>query len=389
MSERHAAIVIGAGQAGLSTSYYLRLRQIDHVVLDAEGRVGDAWRHRWDSLRLFTPAAWNGLPGLSYLAASGYYPTKDEMADYLQSYAARFELPVRGGVTVERLEREGERYLVTAGGRRYEADHVVVATGAHGRPYVPAFADELDPSIVQLHSSAYRSPRQLPDGPALVVGAGTSGVEIAIEAARAGRPTTLSGQSPRQVPRIARVGNGRLFWWFASRILTLDTPIGRRASQGVRSGASPLIHTGVADVVRAGIERVPRTTGVHDGRPAVADGRTLEVASVIWCTGFRHDFSWIALPLFDERGEPRHDRGVVMTEPGLYFVGLPFLYSLTSALVGGVGRDADHIVTRICGDQSGTSRNGGHRHWYRRRPPNRDRSEELISAQRAGAVANV
>lgn len=181
----------------------------------------------------------------------------------------------------------------------------------------------------------------------LVVGAGTSGVEIAIEAARAGHLATLSGKSPRQVPKLARIGNGRLFWWFASTVLTTDTPIGRRAREGARTGAAPLIHTGVADVDRAGVERAPRTVEVRDGLPVLADGRSMKVSNVIWCTGFRHDFSWIGPPILDERGEPRHTRGVATGQPGLYFVGLPFLYGLTSALIGGVGRDAEHVVRQI------------------------------------------
>lgn len=347
MGERHTAVVIGAGQAGLSTSYYLKQAGIDHVVLDAGARVGDAWRQRWDSLRLFTPAAWDGLPGMPYPASSGYFPSKDEMAAYLEAYAAHLALPVRTGVTVEGLAREGDDFVISTANETRMAGHVVVATGAHSQPRVPPFASELASAIVQLHSSAYRGPRQLRDGPVLVVGAGTSGVEIAIEAARAGHRTTLSGTSPHQVPRLARIGDGRLFWWFASHVLTIDTPIGRRAREGARNGASPLIHTGVADVDRAGVERAPRTVAVRDGQPVLADGRSVEAANVIWCTGYRHEFSWIDVPVFDERGEPRHARGAAIGQRGLYFVGLPFLYGLTSALIGGVGRDAQRIVRAI------------------------------------------
>lgn len=346
-AETHRVMVIGGGQAGLSAGYHLQRLGIDHVILDASSGVGDTWRQRWESLRLFTPAAWDGLPGMPFPAEPSYFPTKDEMADYLRSYAARFSLPVRGNVIVEALARHGDRYVASAGPERYEADAVVVATGANDRPAIPAFASGLDPSILQLHSSAYRTPDQLRDGAVLVVGAGTSGVEISIDVAGSGRRTILSGHSPRQVPPFAYVANGRPFWWFASRILTTDTPIGRRAREGARSGGSPLIRTGVRDVDRAGVERMPRTTEVRDGQPMLAAGRVLSVANVIWCTGYRHDFSWINLPVFDESGEPRHLRGSVDGAPGLYFLGLPFLYSLTSALIGGAGRDAAHIVDRI------------------------------------------
>jgi len=192
-------VVVGGGQAGLATGYHLARRGRPFVILDAGGRVGDSWRARWDSLRLFTPARYSGLPGWPFPAPAWHYPTKDEMADYLEAYTARFELPVRHGVAVDGLTRRGGRYLVTAGERRFEADHVVVASGAYHTPRVPAFAGQLDPAIRQLHSSGYRRPSQLREGSTLVVAAANSGAEIALEAA-AGHPTWLSGRHPGAEP---------------------------------------------------------------------------------------------------------------------------------------------------------------------------------------------
>jgi putative flavoprotein involved in K+ transport len=268
----------------------------------------------------------------------------------MEAYAARFDLPVRTGVHVDELSREADRYVVAAGDRRFEADRVVVASGAYQHPRVPAFAAELDPGLVQLHSSEYRDPSQLQQGGVLVVGAANSGAEIALEVSRAHR-TWLSGRHPGQEP--VRPGSrwDRLLmpviWMLASHVLTVKTPIGRMVRHRVRSRGIPLARVRPKHITASGIERVPRTAGVRGGLPVLDDGRDLEVTNVIWCTGFVPDFAWIDLPVFAEDGDPVHDRGIVGSEPGLYFVGLVFLRALASSLVGGVGRDAEHIAKHI------------------------------------------
>jgi putative flavoprotein involved in K+ transport len=348
--ERFETVVVGGGQAGLAVGYHLRRRERSFVILDASPRVGDVWRNRWDSLRLFTPARYCGLPGLGFPADAWHYPTKDEVADYLETYATRFGLPVRASVRVDGVTRPGDRFLVSAGERRFEADNVVVASGAYRHPRVPAFAAELDPGILQLHSSSYRRPAQLREGGVLVVGAGNSGAEIALEASR-DHPVWLSGRHPGSEPTRAGSRLDRLFtppFWFAiNQVLTVGTPIGRRLRPRLMKMGTPLARVRRRDLAAAGVQRVPRTAGTRDGLPLLEDGRVLEVASVVWCTGFRPDFSWVRLPVFDADGEPRHDRGVVAAEPGLYFVGLFFLSAVTSSLVGGVGRDAAAIADRI------------------------------------------
>jgi putative flavoprotein involved in K+ transport len=286
------------------------------------------------------------------------FPTKDEMADYLEAYVARFQLPVALGTAVDGLRGQDGRYQVTAGDRRLEADQVVVATGAFQTPRVPSFADELDAAVRQLHSRAYRHPGQLLDGPVLVVGAGNSGAEIAVELAATHR-TWLSGRSPGRLP-VAH--GGRLYWllvggqrspywWLMHERLTTDTRAGRKVrEQALRRGA-PLIRVGPKELRAAGVVQVPRTEGVRDGRPVLADGRVVEVANVVWCTGFAPDYTWIDLPVLGQDGYPRHHRGVVADAPGLYFVGLPFQYSLTSALIGGVDRDSAYVVGQIAARQ--------------------------------------
>jgi len=357
-SEQFETIIIGGGQSGLSVGYYLAKRDRPFVILDANERIGDSWRKRWDSLRVFTPARYDGLPGWPFPAPGWSFPSKDEVADYLEAYSARFDLPVRSGMWVDRVSRQGSRYLVSSGNRRFEADHVVVASGAYQSPRVPAFALELDPKIVQMHSSEYRNPSQLREGGVLVVGAANSGAEIALEASRDHR-TWLSGRHPGQEP--VRPGSRwdrllmPLMWFAASHVLTVNSPIGRKVRgrflyEGMYRGI-PLARVRKKDIATAGIERVQRTAGVRDGLPLLDDGHVLEVANVIWCTGFTSDFAWIDLPVFDEYGGPVHDRGVVGSEPGFYFVGLMFLYSLSSALIGGVGRDAEYIARHIASRQ--------------------------------------
>jgi putative flavoprotein involved in K+ transport len=359
-TERVETVIIGGGQAGLTTGYHLAERGRTFVILDANERVGAAWRTRWDSLRLFTPARYDGLPGVRFPAPAWSYPTKDEMADYLESYAERFDLPVRSGVRVAGLSKDGDRYVVTAeGGDRFEADNVVVATGAHRIPKIPAMASELDPSIVQLHSSEYLRPSQLRDGDVLLVGAGNSGAEIAFEASRSHR-TWLSGPDTGHIP----VRHGGLASRFVlplmrfvgHRILTLGTPIGRRVGPKLATKATPLIRLKQKDLAAAGVEQVPRVVGVRHGAPVLEDGRVLEVTNVVWCTGFRTDFGWIDLPVFDQDGRPVHRRGIVASEPGLSFVGLVFQYSVTSDILPGKGRDARHIAKHIAERARSTER---------------------------------
>ena len=359
--EHVETVVIGGGQAGLSVGHHLARQERPFLILDANQRVGDAWRKRWDSLRLFTPARYNALAGMAFPAPAHSFPTKDEVADYLEAYAARFQLPVRTGVRVDRLLREDGRFVVTAGDRSWEADNAVVAMSTFQVPRVPPFATGLSPEIVQLHSAGYRNPSQLQEGGVLVVGAGNSGAEIALEVASR-HPTWLAGKESGHVPFRIEGAAARyvlqplLFRVIGHRVLTVDTPIGRKLRPRLISHAAPLVRVKPKDLTAVGVQRVPRVVGVRDGHPLLADHRVLEVANVIWCTGFGPDFSWIDLPVFDENGnEPTHHRGVVANQPGLYFVGLYFLYAMSSGFLPGVDRDAEHIVHTILARAGRTS----------------------------------
>ncbi|NIL43212.1 NAD(P)-binding domain-containing protein [Salinispora arenicola] len=344
--EHHPVVVVGGGQAGLVTGYHLRRRGCGFLILDAGGTVGHAWRSRWDALRLFTPNSYNGLPGLPFPGPRSGLPGKDAVADYLHRYAAHFDLPVRVGARVDGLDRDGDGFLITAGDLRVRAHAVVIAAGAAIRPRVPEFADLLSADTVQLHSADYRNPGQLRDGPVLVVGAGNSGAEIALDVAT-GHRVTLAGRDTGRMP----IRPGSLGYRMMSRLLAVDTPFGRRmlrnSGNWSRKG-TPLVRITPKDLEQAGVRRTGRVVGVEDGTPVVDGGELIESANVLWCTGFDQEYPWVKLPAFDEEGRPRHHRGVVETVPGLYFVGLPFQSAMSSSLIGGVGADAAYIAERAC-----------------------------------------
>jgi len=343
-------LVIGGGQAGLAMGYYLKEQHRKFLILDENTRTGDGWRQRWDSLRVFTPAKYDGLPGAPFPADPLSFPAKDDLADYLERYAQQFDLPLRLGTRVERLWREGDRYIAAANGQRWEAHHVVVATGAERSPKVPEFASLLDPSIVQLHSSAYRNPAQLADGPVLVVGLGNSGAEICMDVCRT-HPTTVAGKPGGELP----VKHGRtaarfvlpLVRFAGLHVLNVGTPIGRKALPALRAHGAPLIRTKSKDLAAAGIRMVPRVTGVDAGVPVLADGTRAKAANVIWCTGFREDLAWIDAGLLDAGSMPRQYRGVALDSPGLYFLGQDFMYAAASATLPGECRDARYLAGKI------------------------------------------
>lgn len=346
---RVGTVVIGAGQAGLVMGYYLRQAGEDFVVLDADERVGDCWRKRYDSLRLFSRPRYASLPGLRI--GTRDCPTRDEMADYLERYAVHHELPVRTGVRVTRLSRDDQGFVIETSDGTCHADQVVVAAGMHTKERRPSFAGELDPAIRQLHSMEYRNPEQLADGTVLVVGAANSGTDIALEAVKTHR-TLLAGRHPGQVPVDIDSTTGRLFtplvMFLFKYVFTRARSVGRKAIANAEQNGLPLTRNKLAHLDAAGITRLSRIAGVRDGLPVTADGDVLEdVTTVVWCTGSVPDHSWIDLPVGSDDGRPRHVRGVSPDEPGLLFLGLDFQYAIASSTIQGVDRDARYLVRRI------------------------------------------
>ncbi len=344
-------VIVGGGQAGLVACYELQKRGKEAVVLDAHPRIGDAWRTRWDSLLLFTPRRDCALPGLRVPGPRHRMPTKADMADYLEAYAAHHRLTVRTGVRVTRLSRAGEGFLVETSAGDMTASNVVVASGAFCDARVPAFAADLDVHVVQMHSAEYRNPAQLQPGGVLVVGAGNSGCDIALDVAGI-HPTWLAGRKVPNVPPQIDTWFGRVFVARAVRfvqrnVLCLRTPIGRKAAPKLRGATTPVIRVKPKWLERAGVKRVGRVVGVRNGLPQLEDGQVLDVTNVIWCTGFRHDFPWIDLAGFDEHGQPQHTRGVSDEVAGLYFLGLEFQFALASASLWGITRDAAYVARHL------------------------------------------
>ena len=351
-------VIIGGGQAGLATAWHLKRLGRSSLVLEGRRRIGDVWRERWDSLQLFTPARHSALPGAPH-PSGDVFLGKDEIAGYFATYAERFDLPVRTGVRVTSVVREAAGdWLVSTSDGTMRARHVVVASGPTSLPYTPPMAGTIDASVHQLHSHDYRRPEQVPDGDVVVVGAATSGLEIALELAAthevwiAGRPTP---HIPGPVLRYA----GDLWWAFISNVLTRGTPVGRKVAERIHERGSPSLRISMHDVLSAGVHPLPRLARVDrnalvfaagDDSPAVS--RPLPT-TIIWCTGARPDLAWFPeLPL-DEHGYPVTERGIVTQLPGAYTVGMPFQWGLTSALIGGAGRDAAYVSKAIAARADG------------------------------------
>ncbi|HUR13862.1 MAG TPA: NAD(P)/FAD-dependent oxidoreductase [Mycobacteriales bacterium] len=352
-SEHIETVIIGGGQAGLSTGYHLQRRGRPFVILESHARVGDRWRKHWDTMRLYTAAKYDGLPGLPFPASPWTYPQKDEVAAYLERYAMEFDLPVRCNTRVRSLEQ------LTAGGFRLElddgsltCDNVVVATGTFGQAAaIPDCAAELDPAIRQLHSTEYHRPSDLLPGPVLVVGASHSGTDIAYEVAET-NPVTLCGRDCGQLPFRPEQRRARvimpvvIFVW--KHVLTRRTPMGRKEMHEIRHHGGPMIRVHREDLAERGVERLTaRVVGVRDGLPLLDDGTVVPATNVVWATGFRQALDWIRIPVIGDDGWPAEMRGVVDDVPGLFFCGLAFQYAFSSMVFPGIGRDAAYLADRI------------------------------------------
>lgn len=343
MEKPYEVVVIGSGQAGLAMGYYLAQQGRRFVILEGASRIGHSWRVRYDSLKLFTPAQYNNLPGLAFPAPVDHYPTKDEVAEYLELYAKTHQLPVQLNTKVLALKPSPEGYVIETDSETYRAKQVVIATGPFQRPFTPPISQGLAPDVFQIHSSQYKNPGQLPPGAVLVVGAGNSGAQIAEELSLTRKVYLSVGSRPPFRP--LRIFGKSLFWWIDKlgvMNLTADHWLGRRLSQ-----SDPLIGTDMKMLARKrGVEFLGRTEKAEATTVTFAGGRTLPVSTIVWATGFRPDFRWVQVPVVDARGIPIHERGVT-DAPGLYFLGLRWQHTQGSGLLVGVGRDAAFLASRI------------------------------------------
>jgi putative flavoprotein involved in K+ transport len=340
--DRFEVAVIGGGQAGLAVGYFLAKQGRHFTILEASGSIGAAWRSRWDSLVLFTPRRYDSLPGLPFPGDPDGYPGRDEVITYLEKHASTFGLPVQLNSAVESAASGDDAFILNLGARTLEADQVVVATGPFQVPNVPAFAADLASDVVQMHSTGYRRPSDVPEGTVVVVGGGNTGFQIAKELSATHSVHLAIGS--RQTPLPQRLLGRDLFWWLTKTGLikkTADSRIGRRARD-----RDTLIGSSTRDVKRHGVDVDPRVVGVSGGAVTFEDGRELNVDAVIWATGYRYEFGWIDLPVFDQNGAVLHHRGVTDV-PGLFFLGLTWQLTRGSALLGWVKDDAEFISERI------------------------------------------
>lgn len=336
-------LVIGGGQAGLAMGYYLQRTGCDFVIVDGASEIGDSWRSRWDSLVLFTPRQFDNLPGLPFPGEADTYPTKDEVATYLKTYAATFDLPVRTNTRISKVVKEGDRFVAAADDASIEATQVVVTTGPFQTPFVPDQSAGADPAIAQLHSSTYQRPGDLPSGDVLVVGGGNSGCQIARELATSHHVELAIGKRSPVIPQRLL---GRDIWWWGSKLgvskVTIDSKLGRRLST-----RDPIIGQGPRSLARTGVTLRKAVRSIAGRTVTFEDGTTSEAATILWATGFHGSFGWIDVPgVLDERGRPRQRRGVT-SAPGFFFLGLSWQWTRGSALLGWVGDDAAYVAERI------------------------------------------
>jgi putative flavoprotein involved in K+ transport len=349
-------VVVGGSQAALAIAWHLSQQGLRFVVLDAGPELGHVWRKRWDSLKLFTPAQYDNLPGMPFPAPADTYPTKDPVADYLRAYADAFHLPVRLNSRVTELRQVGDGFEVRTTDQAFHGRQVVVATGPFQVPFVPPQAARLDPSVTQVHSADYRNPQALPDGPVLVVGGGNSGFQIAEELAATRQVDLSVGTRAPMLPQ--RLAGKDLFWWLTRLGLmrvTVDSRVGRPASR-----REFIIGSNRRRLGSAGVRFRPRLVDADRTIVRFADGSMLEnVRSVVWATGYRPDYAWIHVPGVVENGRVVHRRGVTEV-PGLYFLGLSWQHTRGSALLGFVNDDATYLADRIATrHQAAMSANAG------------------------------
>ena len=339
----YEVVVIGAGQAGLAMGYYLARQRRRFIIFERGASVAPAWRERWDSLTLFTPGRYSSLPELPFPGDPDSYPTGYEVIAYLERYAESFELPIEVNSNVHRLSGEDGRFVLDVGGRTITADQVVVATGPFQTPYVPELAADLDPDLWQAHSTGYRRPSDVPEGSVLVVGGGNTGFQIAKELSAAQKVFLSVGA--RQKPLPQRLAGRDLFWWLTTTGLihkTVDSRLGRRLKD-----RDTLIGSSPRELKRRyGVELKPRAIAASGRTVRFEDGGEVEVDAVLWATGYRPDYAWIDLPIFDSNGRLRHRRGVTDVA-GLCFLGLTWQHTRGSALIGWVKDDAQFIAERI------------------------------------------
>lgn len=338
-------IIIGAGQAGLATAYYLNKQNADYLIVDANNEIGAPWLKRWDSLKLFTPSEFNHLPGMNFPHKKGHYADKHEVANYLKTYVDKFNIPIEFNHKITSLKKVDDYFVLKNDTKTFKAKNVIIATGPFHTPFTPEFHTKINKDVIQIHSENYKSPKQLQEGATLVVGAGDSGVQILEEIANTNRQVYFSGNT--NITSIPQEILGKTLWWWFKKIGFLSankhTWIGKKLS----NGGQPIIGTDVKSLFKkANVTCVGRSLGANEHDIKFETATLSNIKNIIWATGFKPDFNWIENIQLDDQLYPKNYRGVSDIK-GLYFIGLPWLYTRGSATLGGVKKDAEYLSRYI------------------------------------------
>ncbi|MGG1397615.1 NAD(P)/FAD-dependent oxidoreductase [Bacillus salipaludis] len=341
-------VIIGAGQAGLSMGYFLKQSGISFLILDNQSRAGDVWRNRYDSLVLFTPRLYSSLPGLPLGGDPSGFPTKDEIADYLEQYAQTFDLPIRFNIDIQKIRKENNIFAISTNKLTIKTKRIVIATGPFHTPRIPPFAKVFSNELTQLHSSEYKDQSQLQEGPVLVVGGGNSGAQIAVELSENNETYLSVSQKIRFMP--LKFAGKSIFWWFDKLgILRADRHsfIGKK----IQSQGDPVFGYELKEKIKnRSVIVKSRTKSIHKNEIQFEDHTSIMVNNIIWATGFTPNYRWIEIPnLLNPNGEVNHKRGVTEID-GLFFLGLPWQHRRGSALLLGVGEDAEYLYKYIRND---------------------------------------
>jgi putative flavoprotein involved in K+ transport len=338
-------IIIGAGQAGLSMAYQLNQLNKDYLIVDANNETGAPWLKRWDSLKLFTPSEFNHLPGMNFPSEKGYYPDKYEVAAYLKSYVDKFNIPIAFNQKISSLKKENGVYIIKSESKTFKAKNVVVATGPFHKPFTPSFHTKISKDITQIHSEHYKNPSQLQDGDTLVVGAGDSGVQILDEISNTNRKVYFSGNT--NITSMPQEILGKTLWWWFKRIGFLSVSKFSYIGKKLSKGGQPIIGTDVKSLLKKqNVICVGRTLDANNSELHFEEGRYSSIKNIVWATGFKPNFDWIDGITLNDDKYPKNYRGVSDIE-GLYFLGLPWLYTRGSATLGGVKKDAQFLSNYI------------------------------------------
>ncbi|NDI35698.1 NAD(P)-binding domain-containing protein [Chengkuizengella sediminis] len=340
-------IVIGAGQAGLALGYYLKQSNLSFLLLDQNSQIGETWVKRYDSLILFSPRKYSSLPGFPFPGEPNGYPNKNETADYLKQYQKQFSIPVKLNTKVTQLTKETDRFITVTNDKTYHSKIVVIATGPFQIPFIPKLNDSgLDEQIIQLHSSQYKNPEQLNKGKTLIVGAGNSGAQIAVELHNTHDVYLSTSQKLKFSPH--KFAGKSVFWWFETLKIYDVFRSGTKFGEWIKKQPEPIMGTELKELIQHNkVKLTAKTTSINGNEVTFEDGKTLTVDNIIWATGFTQNFEWIKINnVINQKGNPLHKRGV-SSVPGLFFIGLPWLHKRPSALLGGVGEDAEYIVSSL------------------------------------------